>query len=92
MPRQSNASLTMQPFRVDGRPTRLQPRAGAPKSVKAIFHEVVMSVPASHFRAADGYLVEQYAQAVVMAREAFELLKRAGTTVDGKLNPQVTVL
>ncbi len=51
-----------------------------------------MSVSADHFRSADGFLVEQYAQAIAMAREAFELLQRDGTTVDGKLNPQVTVL
>jgi hypothetical protein len=93
MPRQSNASLTTMPFRVDGKPSRLRPREGAPKSVKAIFHEVVMSVPADHFRPADGYLVEAYAQVIALGREAYDLLERDGTTLpDGRLSPQVTAL
>jgi Phage terminase, small subunit len=90
MPRQSAASLAT--LRVTGKPARLQPRANAPAAVQAVFRDLVASVPAEHFRPADGDLVEQYAQAIVLARQAYAELEASGPVVDGKASPWLTVL
>jgi len=92
MPRKSASALTVFPT-VDVRSSRLQPRDDAPTEVKDIFRKLVMSVRPEHFRTGDQDLVEQYAQAVLLARQAFGELEIGGSvTADGKMSPWVTVL
>jgi hypothetical protein len=90
MPRQSAASLAA--LRVTGKPARLQPREGVPAAVKAIFRDLVASVPAEHFRPADGHLVEQYAQAIALARQAYAELEASGPVVNGRASPWIAPL
>src|SRR6516165_75502 len=92
MPRKSASALTVLPT-VDVRSSRLQPRDNAPTEVKDIFRKLVMSVRPEHFRPGDQDLVEQYAQAVLLARQAFGELEIGGSVAaDGKMSPWVTVL
>jgi phage terminase small subunit len=90
MPRQSAASLAT--LKVAGKPARLQPREGVPAAVKAIFRDLVASVPAEHFRPADGHLIEQYAQAIALARQAYAELEASGPVVNGRASPWIIVL
>ena len=91
MPRKSAAALAIVPP-VDGRPSRLRPRTDAPAAVRKIFNALVASEPPEHFRAGDADLVEQYAQAVVLARQAFGQLARYGPVNAGKASPWLVVL
>jgi phage terminase small subunit len=56
------------------------------------FRDLVASVPAEHFRPADGHLVEQYAQAIVLARRAYAELEASGSVVNGRASPWIVVL
>src|SRR5262245_36706581 len=91
MPRRSAASLAILP-RVDGRPSRLRPRDDAPSTLKQIIVDLIASVPSSHFRPGDAHLIEQYAQAIALAREAFDELQRNGRVVNGKASPWIIIL
>lgn len=92
MPRKSIAAITTPRPNVDGSPHRLQPRPGAPATVKRIFADLVASVPAAHFRPGDSDLIEQYAQAIALARQAYREIEKDGPVVEGKASPWVTVL
>ena len=61
MPRKSAASLT-----VRGPVTPC--RADAPPAVRAIFGELVGSVPGDHFRPGDGALLSSIRRAILLAR------------------------
>jgi hypothetical protein len=91
MPRKSAAALAVVPP-VDGRPSRLQPRPDAPPEVRQIFVALVGSVPPEHFRAGDSDLVEQYAQAIALARRAYAELEASGPVVNAKASPWLVVL
>ena len=58
-----------------------------------MFRELVASVPDGHFQAVDAHLLEQYAQAIILAREAFRQLQDDGViAADGKPSPWLAVL
>lgn len=90
MPRQSAAALAV--ARVSVTQARLTPRADAPDAVRRIFAEIVATVKPDHFRPTDGALVEQYAQSIALARQAYAELEAHGPVIDGKASPWVTVL
>lgn len=77
---------------VSGRPPFLELRDDAPEAVAAIFREIVSTAPTEHFRPVDGHLVEQYAQSIARAREAYAELEREGPVVNNKTSPWVVVL
>ena len=90
MPRTSAEALLVP--RVDARQNRLECRADAPASLRQIITDLISSVPPQHFRPGDIDLVEQYAQAVLLARQAFDKLEEEGPVVDGRANAWLIVL
>jgi hypothetical protein len=68
--RKSAAKLNIVP--IEGR-TRMRPRDGAPAE-DTVFMELVSCMPLDHFRRTDAPLIEAYAQAIVLGREAYEHL------------------
>jgi phage terminase small subunit len=79
--------------RVDGRPDPIEPREGLSPEIDEIFRAIVAAVPVEHFRPADGHLVEQYSQAILLARRAYAELEQSGPIrEDGKRSPWVDVL
>ena len=78
--------------RVDGRPDLLRPRPDAPLEVRQIFESLVGSVVADHFRAGDADLLEQYAVAILLARQAYAEIEAGGPVVGGKASPWLVVL
>jgi phage terminase small subunit len=90
MPRKSAAALSV--VHADIIPERIKPRVDASARVRAIFGEIVAQVPPNHFRPTDAALVEQYAQAIALGRQAFAALEAEGPVVGGRASPWVTVL
>jgi phage terminase small subunit len=89
MPRKSAAALATPA--IGGQPV-LRPRQDAPEAVQRLFREVVALAPAGHFQAADGFLLERYAAALLLARQASAELEAGGAVMDGKPSPWLTVL
>lgn len=89
MPRKTTAAVL---DTVAAKDMRLAPRSGLPPEVKAIWCELINSMPADHFRKSDAALVEQYAQAIALARHAYAFLNAEGPVVAGRTSPWVTVL
>jgi hypothetical protein len=90
--RRSAAALSVLP-NVSGEPDRIEPRAGAPKDVARIWNELVGSVPAGHFRSGDAPLIEAYAQAIALSRQAYAELSTSGPVdSDGRISPWLGVL
>jgi Phage terminase, small subunit len=85
----SDASLNVIP--ITDR-SRMRPRQGAPAEVATVFMELVLSMPADHFRRTDAPLIEAYAQAIVLGREAYEHLQSEGQVIAGRTSPWVTCL
>ncbi len=77
MAKQSLAAKSIAP--INASRVRLAPRPEAPDEVREIFREIVGSVKADHFRPSDNALMEQYAQAVALARRAYRELEASGT-------------
>jgi phage terminase small subunit len=90
MPRQSAEALSIPG--IDARVTRLQPRADAPSSLRQIITDLISSVPPQHFRPSDAALIEQYAQAILLARRAYGELEANGPVINDKSSPWVLVL
>jgi hypothetical protein len=90
MPRRSAASLEVVPPSFGQ--GRIAPRREASPEVAAVFKELAASVPADHFRPADRDLLEQFAQVVVLARQAYAELEEAGPVINGRASPWLTVL
>ena len=67
-------------------------RPEAPDDVRAVFAKIVYDVGADHFRASDADLIEQYAAAICLARDAYSRLRDDGVVNDGRVNPWQTVL
>jgi phage terminase small subunit len=88
--RKSADSLTTRP--AGGKPSVLRPRDDCPPSVRRIFLELVSSVAADHFQPGDAPLLEQYAQAILLARQAYDKLATEGPVIDGKASPWLVVL
>jgi hypothetical protein len=91
MPRRSAASLGVVPI---GKPTRprLAPSSAASDAVRAVFSEVVRAAPAEHFKTGDEHLIEAFAQAVVLARQASAELTERGPVIEGRTSPWIVVL
>src|SRR5690242_8592982 len=87
--RKSAASLSVA---ASAREMRLRPRPETPKEIATIFRELVASMPAEHFTATDAPLIEQYAQAIVLGREAYDHLQSEGQVISGRASPWVTCL
>jgi hypothetical protein len=90
LPRKSTASLAVRS--IGGKPSVPRPRDDAPPAVRRIFLELVASVSADHFQPGDGALLEQYAQAILLARQAYDKLATDGPVIDGKPSPWLVVL
>ena len=67
-------------------------RPEAHEDVRAVFAKIVSNVGADHFRASDADLIEQYAAAICLARQAYDRLREEGPVKDGRVNPWQTVL
>ena len=67
-------------------------RSGLTSEVRQILHELLSQVPADHFRPSDGALVEQYAQSIALARQAYSYLAAEGPVVGGRASPWLVVL
>jgi hypothetical protein len=92
MPRKSSAAITTLPI-TDVRSTRLEPRDDASPEIRDVFRELIMSVPASHFRPDDQVLIELYAQAILQSRAAFAELELTGpVNGEGKMSAWTIVL
>jgi hypothetical protein len=89
MPRRSAASLAV--ITPAPRRPRLAPSGAAPDDVAALFAEIVRSVPADHFQPSDSHLIEQYAQAIVLARRASSELSARGPVIEGRASPWLVV-
>ena len=89
MPRKSSAALAIATPEL---PRRLAPRSGLSPEVKLIWGELVASMPESHFRITDAPLIEQYAQSIALARQAYSFLNEEGSVVAGRANPWLVVL
>ena len=57
-----------------------------------LWAEIVSTMPHDHFRASDAPLIEQYAQAISLARQAYANLAEEGSVVAGRANPWLVVL
>ena len=71
---------------------RLKPRSGLPPEIKLIWGELVGAMSADHFRPTDAPLIEQYAQAIALARVAYAHLNGEGPVVSGRANAWLVVL
>lgn len=89
--RKSLDDLTYVPREASQR-ERISPRADAPAEVASLFREIVASVDSSHWRPADAHLVEQYAQSLLLARQAYQMLAIEGPVVGARANPWNVVL
>jgi hypothetical protein len=77
---------------IGGQSTAPRPRDDAPVAVRRIFLELVAAEPADHFRPGDAPLVEQHAQAILLARQAYDKLATEGPVIDAKASPWLVVL
>jgi hypothetical protein len=92
MPRKSSAAIALGNLNVSGRPTPIGVPASLPASLKGIVADLIASQAPQHFRDGDDYLLEQYAQSIIAAREAFAHLEREGFVVNGKANAWAIIL
>ena len=77
---------------LQGRPQRLLPPAHLSSAAREVFVEIVASLAADHFMAADSDLLCAYAKAVCLEREASGHLNDEGAVLDGRPSPWVTIL
>ena len=77
---------------LQGRPERLRPPAHLSQAAREVFVEIVASLAADHFMAADSDLLCAYAKAVCLEREASGHLNGEGAVLGGKPSPWITVL
>jgi phage terminase small subunit len=90
MPRKSAAELSI--VKPEVVTDRLKPRSGLPPEVKLLWSELVSTMPHDHFRASDSALIEQYCQAIALARQSYAHLNEEGSVVAGRANPWLIVL
>ena len=86
MPRKSIASLVT-PIRAHGAASPPRPRPDAPDAVRRVFLDLLAAVPIGHFQAADGPLLEQHSQAILLANLAYSELMSGGPVVNGRPSP-----
>lgn len=92
MPRKAASALAVVPIEDGQSKVRLAPSSSAPDEVRELFAEIVRSVPAEHFKSSDRHLIEQYAQAIVLARQATTELAATGPVVQGRASAWLIVL
>jgi phage terminase small subunit len=90
LPRKSAAALAVTGSA--GKRSAPRPRDDAPAAVRRIFLELVASAPSDHFQTGDAALLEQYAQAILLARQAYDELATDGPVIEGKASPWLVVL
>src|SRR5262245_58406952 len=83
MPRKSEAAIQAE-LHVVPRSNRKRLTDDLATNLRAIVDDIIASVSPKHFRDEDAYLLEMYAQAIVVAREAYSHLQREGFVIDGK--------
>jgi phage terminase small subunit len=92
LPRKSSAELTQFP-RVDvTRPTYLKTPPDLPATLRNIVADLIASQKPGHFRRGDEALLEQFAQAIVLGRQAYERIEAEGPVIDGRSSPWLVVL
>jgi phage terminase small subunit len=57
-----------------------------------LFVEIVRSVPDGHFKSSDRHLIEQFCQAIMLARQATTELATTGPVVQGRVSAWLIVL
>jgi hypothetical protein len=57
-----------------------------------VFREILVAAPQDHLKMGDEHLVEAFAQAVVLARQASAELAARGPVIEGRTSPWVIVL
>jgi phage terminase small subunit len=87
MPRKSAEALRLVP---PSAPC-LSPRADMDHEVKAVFKQIIASVPIEHFKPSDYPLIESYAKAIVLSQRAYAAIEEEGFIVRGKPSPAVSV-
>jgi phage terminase small subunit len=65
------------------------PSAGAPEDVVEIFRDILLSAPAGQFKSSDAPLIEAYAQAVSLSRQAAQEIAVHGAVVGGRPSPWI---
>ena len=70
---------------------RIAPRADAPAAVRKVISELVNAVDADHFRPSDWPLLESYARAILLERQAYTELEADGLVVGGRHRIWLTV-
>ena len=89
MPRKSSASLGVVPLDAKRSRPRLAPSEGAPEDVVVIFRQILASAPAEQFKVGDAPLVEAYAQAISLARQAALEIATNGAVIGGRPSPWI---
>ena len=90
MPRKSLAAIAAFP-NVSGVPARIRPPADMPEEQAEIFRNLVASVDAEHFRRGDAPLLRQYVEAISLAEQAADELRRDSAVIDGKTSAWLSV-
>jgi phage terminase small subunit len=67
----------------------LAPSYGAPEVVTVIFREILQAAPADHFKPGDAPLIQAYAEAIALARQASLELAANGPVIGGRPSPWV---
>jgi hypothetical protein len=94
VPRKSQAAIDFEPFT---RPpaeqkTSIRPPGDVPDNVGGLMTDILATQPADHWRSGDEFLIEQYAQSIVAAREAHLHLQSEGYILEtGKVNPWAVI-
>jgi predicted metal-binding membrane protein len=70
---------------------QLAPSGDAPAAVVEVFREILAATPAEHFVPADAPLIQAYAEAIVLARQAAVELVRDGPVIAGRTSPWIVV-
>jgi hypothetical protein len=91
MPRKSAPALAIVPIDTKRSRPRLAPSPSAPADVCEIFAEILASAPATHFKAGDAPLIEAYAQAISLARQAAQEIATRGPVIGGRPSPWIHV-
>jgi phage terminase small subunit len=89
MPRKSVAALSIkvpEPS-FDG----LKSPASLSKAEATIFNYLVKAAGPKHWRAEDAPLLARYVEAICLAEQAAEGLRKFGAVVDGKVSPWITI-
>jgi Phage terminase, small subunit len=85
-----SARLTVVPLTTNYRLPK--PRSALSLPAKALFAEIVESAPPDHFRESDSPLLEQYANAILNAREAQRMVDKHGLVHGMKMSPWALAL